>query len=147
MTWAFQVESSQLHYTYLPAGKSCWFESMIPNVLIHNKSCSSYSYQYHVKLQSWHVSQSISDHAGTPRNTQHVNFTGFRELSVFQNDNKGQQPITTSRIYVNLNSVSCHANIIVHGNIHQICHQYRNQLKRIRWINNTKRSLSLCMVG
>ena len=63
MTWAFQVESSQLHYTYLPAGKSCWFESMIPNVLIHNKSCSSYFYQYHVKLQSWHVSQSISDHA------------------------------------------------------------------------------------
>ena len=29
----------------LPVGKSCWFEPMIPSVLIHDKWCSSYSYQ------------------------------------------------------------------------------------------------------
>ena len=54
ITWPFQVESSQLHCTDL---------SMIPNVLIHHKFCSSHSYQQPFKLQSWHTSQSISDHA------------------------------------------------------------------------------------
>ena len=36
---------------------------MTLNVLINDKFCSSYPYRQPVKLQPWHVSQSISDHA------------------------------------------------------------------------------------
>ena len=40
------ISSGKLSITlHLPAGKSCWFKSIIPNVLIHGKWCSSYSYQ------------------------------------------------------------------------------------------------------
>ena len=53
------ISSGKLSITlHLPTDKSCWFESIIPNVLIHDKFWSSYSYP---KLQSWHISQSISD--------------------------------------------------------------------------------------
>ena len=57
------ISSGKLSNTlHLPTGKSCSSESMIPNVLIRDKFCSSYSHQQPFKLQSWHASQSIYDH-------------------------------------------------------------------------------------
>ena len=54
------ISSEKLSITlHLPAGKSCWFESMTPSVLIHDKFRSSYSHQQPFKLQSWHASQWI----------------------------------------------------------------------------------------
>ena len=76
----------------------------------------------------------------TQRCMQHVHFGGFRDLLVFQNDNEGQLPMTTVKLYVDLNSLPCHANNIDFDNTHQNWHQNGNQSKIIRWINNTKHS-------
>ena len=57
---------------------------------------------------------------GTQRCMQHVHFGGFRDLLVFQNDNKGQLPVMTAKLYVDLNSLPCDENNIEFDNIHQI---------------------------